>query len=107
MAREILTGNGYKVICSLYAEEALSLAADHPEPINLLLTDVVMPEIDGKMLFDQISTLVPGIKVLYMSGYTNDVIAHRGVLYEGINFIQKPFSIIGLAAKVRTVLDEK
>ena len=107
LTRTILEHLGYEVIVAGNGKAALQVLDKHSGSLHLLLTDVVMPEIDGKMLFDQISTLVPNIKVLYMSGYTNDVIAHRGVLYEGINFIQKPFSIIGLAAKVRTVLDEK
>jgi two-component system cell cycle sensor histidine kinase/response regulator CckA len=77
----------------------------HKGQLDLLLTDVVMPDINGKELFARLAGQFPGLRVLYMSGYTNNVIAHKGVLDEGIHFIQKPFTVFGLASKVREVLE--
>jgi len=71
----------------------------------LLLNDVVMPGMDGKELYEKLAESHPGLKALYMSGYTADVIAHRGILDKGVQLIQKPFTVKGLAAKVRAVLD--
>ena len=73
----------------------------------MLITDVVMPEMNGRELADQLKILCPGIKCLFMSGYTANVIAHWGVLDQGIQFIQKPFSTNDLVAKVRETLDEE
>ena len=73
----------------------------------LLITDVVMPEMNGRDLAERLQSRYPGMKCLFMSGYTADVIAHQGVLDEGVNFIQKPFSMKDLAAKVREALGEK
>ena len=84
--------------------EAIRLAGEHTGEIHLLLTDVVMPEMDGRNLAKKMLSLYPNLKRLFMSGYTADVIAHRGVLDEGASFIQKPFSIKELAAKVREAL---
>jgi len=81
------------------------LAREHGNKINLLLTDVVMPEMNGRDLAGHLSALYPDIKLLFMSGYTADIIAHKGVLDEGAAFIQKPFSKVELAVKVRGVLD--
>ena len=75
------------------------------EIFHLLITDVVMPEMNGRELAEQLSAIRPNLKCLYMSGYTADVIAHRGILNEGVDFIQKPFGSDELAAKVRQVLD--
>ncbi|MBV5326801.1 MAG: response regulator, partial [Chlorobium sp.] len=85
--------------------EALRQAEKHAENIDLLITDVIMPEMNGKALSHRLLELVPGIKVMYMSGYTANVIAHHGILDEGINFLQKPFSRRELAAKIREILD--
>ena len=74
--------------------------------IQLLVTDVVMPEMNGRDLAGQLKAINPGLKCLYMSGYTANVIAHHGVLDEGVVFIQKPFSTRELALKVREVLDK-
>jgi DNA-binding NtrC family response regulator len=81
------------------------LAEDQPGPIHLLLTDVVLSEMNGKVLWGELKQSNPDLKVLYMSGYTPDVIMHRGILEKDINFIQKPFSINALTEKVRQVLD--
>ena len=76
-----------------------------PGRIDLLITDVVMPGMNGKELAGTAGHLHPGLKILYMSGYTANVIAHHGVLDEGVHFLQKPFSIKGLADKIRMVLE--
>jgi YesN/AraC family two-component response regulator len=81
------------------------MAAEHTSRIALLITDVVMPEMNGKELAKRIQDFCPQLKCLYMSGYTAEIIAHRGVLEKDLNFIQKPFSTQDLAAKVRAVLD--
>jgi YesN/AraC family two-component response regulator len=73
--------------------------------IHLLMTDIVMPEMNGRELARKMLSLYPGLKRLFMSGYTADVIAHHGVLDEGVHFIQKPFSFAALTAKVREALD--
>ncbi len=88
-------------------EEAISLCKDKATVIDLLLTDVVMPGMSGKELKKEIEAIRPGIKVLFMSGYTSNVIAHRGVLEKGVHFIQKPFSMKDLAQKVREVIGER
>lgn len=82
------------------------LCERYEEPIHLLLTDVVMPEMSGPDLAARLAQLRPEMKVLYMSGYTDDVIIHRGVLVEGTAFIQKPFAPDALARKIREVLDD-
>jgi len=105
LAQSILKEQGYNVLIAENATEALSLLQDITEPVDLLLTDVVMPGMSGKDLFDHVSKHDPDIKVLYMSGYTDEVISHRGVIDEGINFIQKPFNVKMMAAKVREILD--
>jgi PAS domain S-box-containing protein len=97
----------YAVLAAGTPAEALRLAAEHGEDIDLLITDVVMPQMNGRDLVEQLSALYPQISTLFMSGYTANVIAHRGVLDEGVQFIQKPFSMKELAAKVREVLTQK
>jgi CheY-like chemotaxis protein len=100
----VLERQGYKVLEAEDGPEALTILALHGAPVNLLLTDVVMPKMNGKELFVRATERQPGLKVLYMSGYTDNVIAHRGVLDEGIAFIQKPFTVQALTAKVREVM---
>ena len=106
MAAEILRENGYEVMEAKHPNEALILAAQHNGVIHLMLTDVVMPQMSGRDLAEQILPQRPDMKVLYMSGYTDDAIVHHGVLEEGTAFIAKPFSIHALARKLREVLDE-
>ncbi len=81
--------------------------ASHNGPVHLLLSDVVLPGMNGKELYEEALAMRPSLKVLYMSGYTGNVITHRGVFDEGVQFIQKPFTVHGLAAKVRELLGEK
>ncbi|MFZ3049022.1 MAG: ATP-binding protein, partial [Desulfatirhabdiaceae bacterium] len=107
LGRTILEGLGYTVIAAVLPGDALTLAEHHDGPIHLLITDVVMPEMNGKALKDKLTDLRPDIGALYMSGYTADVIAHHGVLEKGVNFLQKPFTGKSLAAKVRDVLDKQ
>jgi DNA-binding response OmpR family regulator len=81
------------------------MCAERTGPIQLLITDVVMPQLNGRQLAERLRATRSSMKVIYLSGYTADVIAHRGVLEEGMNFVAKPFSLAALAAKVREVLD--
>ena len=94
------------VIEAADGQQALDLAARHAGAIDLVVTDVVMPEMNGREMADRLLNIRPDMKHLFMSGYTADVIAHRGVLDEGVNFIQKPFSLRDVSAKVREALDE-
>jgi len=96
---------GYKVLDAGSGEEALKTCEKNEEAIGLLLTDVVMSGMSGRDLSYKVEQLRSGIKVLFMSGYTDHTMLHHGVLEEGIEFIQKPFSAEGLAQKVRDTLD--
>jgi two-component system sensor histidine kinase EvgS len=106
MGKQLLQNLKYNVLTANSPEEAMKLAHENWKKIHLLITDVVMPQMSGKDLAEQIKTLEPHMKVLFMSGYTADVIAHHGVLDQGIHFIQKPFSTSTLSVKVREVLDQ-
>jgi response regulator RpfG family c-di-GMP phosphodiesterase len=106
MTTTMLELQGYKVLLAATPGEAIVLAKEHAGEIHILITDVVMPEMNGRDLAQKLLSLYPNLKRLFMSGYTANVIAHHGVLDEGIHFIQKPFSMIDLAANVREVLDE-
>ncbi|MHB8789449.1 MAG: hybrid sensor histidine kinase/response regulator [Desulfobulbaceae bacterium] len=105
LARRLLGGLGYTVLDAATPGRAEALALEHAGRVDLLLTDVVMPEMNGRELAGRLQALYPDLKVLYMSGYTADVIAHRGVLETGVHFIQKPFAKRALAEKIREVLD--
>ena len=105
LAKAILEKLGYAVLDAATPGRALALAEAHAGDVHLLLTDVVMPEMNGRELAQKLRALHPAMKVLYMSGYTANVIAHRGVLDEGVSFVQKPFSNRDLAVKVRGALD--
>ena len=107
LAEKMLTRLGYRVLLATNPDEALQLAAAHTGDISLLMTDVVMPEMNGRELSERLQALNPKLKCLFMSGYTANVIAHRGILNEGVNFIQKPFSVKDLAFKVRGALDRE
>jgi two-component system, cell cycle sensor histidine kinase and response regulator CckA len=95
---------GYHVIQASDGDDAISAAGKYPGEIHLLLTDVVMPGISGKVSSERLKEMRPGLKVLFMSGYTADIIAQRGVLDRDVAFLHKPFSAVDLAAKVREVL---
>jgi two-component system, cell cycle sensor histidine kinase and response regulator CckA len=107
MAKLMLEKFGYSVLAASTPGEAIRIARDYSGDIHLLITDVVMPEMNGRDLAKNIDSFFPGLSCLFMSGYTSDVITSQGVLDEGLNFIQKPFTRQSLAVKVREVLDGK
>jgi CheY-like chemotaxis protein len=96
---------GYAVVAATTPDEALRLAGQRAGGIHLLLTDVVMPGMNGRELADRLKAITPGLKCVFMSGYTVDAIVHRGVLDEGVHFLQKPFTLNDLATKVREALE--
>jgi PAS domain S-box-containing protein len=104
-ARQILERYGYTVIEAPSSAAALTLERSRVGPIHLLLTDVVMPGMSGRELAERFTVQRPGVKVLYMSGYTDDAVVRHGVLRPGIAYLQKPFTPDGLARKIREVLD--
>ena len=105
IARKVLARLGYTVLTARTPGEALALAETPAGEIHLLMTDVVMPEMNGRDLAKRLLSIHPKLKCLFMSGYTANVIAHHGVLNEGVHFIQKPFSMEELAAKARQALE--
>jgi CheY-like chemotaxis protein len=104
LTSEYLARSGYRVLSARDGEEALRVAEAHNGEISLLVTDVIMPKLGGKDLYRQLAERRPGIKVLYMSGYTDNAIVHHGVLDAGTAFLQKPYTPESLARKVREVL---
>jgi len=104
LAKELLEEMGYTVLAAASPGEALAVCEKHAGAIDLLLTDVIMPVMSGKELSERIGSLKPGIKVLFTSGYTADVIAHRGVLEPDVRFLAKPFTLEALAREVRGAL---
>jgi DNA-binding NtrC family response regulator len=107
LSRRILEQFGYRVLTASTPEDAFRLAEEQEGDIHLLLTDVILPEMNGKELKERIEAVRPGIKTLFMSGYTADAIARRGILEKGVDFLQKPFTLMSLARKVRQVLDSE
>ena len=107
LTKKILMQAGYNVLDAKGGEEAIRMCRAYPGPIDLLLTDVVMPEISGKEVADRLVELRRGIRVLFMSGYTDEAIVQHGVLDASVEFLQKPFTWIGLTRKVRDVLNRK
>ena len=104
LVRETLEAKGYKVLEANHGDAALQIASDYHGPIDMLITDVVMPGMSGRELSEQLSASDPDIKILYLSGYTEDAVVHQGVLEPGTSFLQKPFTLQALARKVREVL---
>ncbi len=107
MVKMILEGLGYDVLTASSPGEAIRVAKEHFSKIHLLITDVVMPEMNGRDLAKELVSHYPEMKLLYMSGYAGDIVSLHGVLVERVNFIQKPFSRQTLATKVREALDNK
>jgi PAS domain S-box-containing protein len=107
LTHRMLLRHGYNVMIAGSGVEALGLVADYDGPLDLLLTDVIMPAMSGRELYDELAASYPGMKVLYMSGYSYDVIATHGIMEESVNFIEKPFLADSLAVKVRAVLDSR
>lgn len=107
VAKLALAKCGYTVLPAQSPEQALQIAKDYDaDEIDLLITDIIMPGISGRALADSLSSIHPRMRCLYMSGYFGDAISNQGILDEGVNFIQKPFTIVDLTAKVREVLDQ-
>ena len=107
LARQYLETQGYKILEAEDGAAALQIVDGHQGTIDLLLTDVIMPGMNGRELATQIADLLPGMRVLYMSGYTENAIGHDGMLDAGINLLQKPFSLPALKDRVREVLDSE
>lgn len=105
LSRFVLLDSGYTVLEARHGEDALRLAEEHQGPLHLLVTDVVMPKVSGSELARRLRLVRPGLRVLYLSGYTSDAVIHHGVQEEGAAFLQKPFTPRALAQKVREVLD--
>ncbi|MCG8552173.1 MAG: response regulator, partial [Desulfobacterales bacterium] len=105
MISSALSKNGYNVLKANMPDEAINLAGEN-KTIDLLLTDVIMPAMNGRQLAELIKDRHPSMLCLYMSGYTADVIAHHGVLDKNINFITKPFTVKNLLRKIRAILDD-
>jgi len=102
----VLNRLGYTVLKAESGEAALHVAEGYPAPIHLLLTDVIMPGMNGRILADQLLRARPDLRVLFTSGYTENIIVHHGVLEDGINFLGKPFTAAALAQKVRDILNQ-
>jgi PAS domain S-box-containing protein len=107
LARQFLEKQGYKVIEAADGAVAMQIAVAHEGVIHLLLTDVIMPGMNGRELAQRISEIRPNVKILYMSGYTENVVGHDGTLDAGVRLLQKPFNLRDLKSKVREVLDTK
>ncbi|HUL36078.1 MAG TPA: ATP-binding protein [Thermodesulfobacteriota bacterium] len=107
LAGKILERQGYRILETFNGDDALAACEKSKSPIHLMLADVVMPGMSGSELAELLKPLYPEIKILYMSGYTDDAIVRHGVLEKGVNYIQKPFTMEGLARKVREVLDQE
>jgi signal transduction histidine kinase len=106
LLNDILTDEGYSILQAASGTEAMNICAEHPDTIHLLVTDVVMPGMGGRQLVENLAATRPNMKILYMSGYTDNAIVHHGVLDAGTAFLQKPFTPISVLRKVREVLDQ-
>lgn len=106
LAREFLESSGYTVLEAGDPEKALEVARSYKKTIDLLLTDVVLPRMSGQAVADKLNELRPGIKVLFVSGYTDDVIVRHGILHDGVAFLQKPYTRDALTSKIRSVLEQ-
>ena len=106
VTEKILRGAGYEVLSAASGAQALSIAAAHDAPIDLVVTDVVMPGMNGRALVETLRSRVPGLRALFVSGYTQDVIDDRDALGPGTTFLGKPFTQGLLLGRVRALLDE-
>src|SRR5437879_3999967 len=105
LVHKVLKTNGYTVLVAANGGDAERVAGQHDGPIHLLMTDVVLPGLNGREVARRVEAMRAGIRVLYLSGYTDDAIVHHGVLEPGVAFLQKPFTPAVLGRKVREVLD--
>jgi two-component system cell cycle sensor histidine kinase/response regulator CckA len=105
MVSKVLQNRGYTVLEARHGNEAVEVSERYEGSINLMVTDVVMPQMSGRELAERLTTLRPKMHVLYMSGYPDNTIVQHGVLEPGTSFLQKPFTISALEAKVREILD--
>jgi signal transduction histidine kinase/ActR/RegA family two-component response regulator len=105
MIETILTHQGYQVLSAVAGPDCLGMLEGAGDSVDLLLTDIIMPGMNGRELYAEVMKKHPGMKVIYMSGYSADVLAAHGAVFDGINFIQKPFTIQSVCSKVRQVLD--
>jgi two-component system, cell cycle sensor histidine kinase and response regulator CckA len=105
LVREALQEAGYRILEAPSGAEALALGAEHAAPIHLLLTDVVMPHISGRELAEHLTRTRPDMKVLYLTGYTDDIVLQQGRLHENASVLHKPFLPEALLRKVRELLD--
>jgi two-component system cell cycle sensor histidine kinase/response regulator CckA len=104
LGRSMLARLGYKVLTARSPSEAIQLATEHAGLIHLLITDVVMPDMNGKELAARLTAITPALKCLFMSGYTADIISRHGVLQDAVHFVEKPFSMSALAQGIRKAL---
>jgi PAS domain S-box-containing protein len=107
MAETILQRSGYQIFSAENPHQALEISLKHPQSIHLLISDIILPDMNGRQLSEKIKENQTQIRTLFMSGYTENVIAHHGVLEKGVNFIEKPFTMEGLLNKVRAILNHK
>jgi CheY-like chemotaxis protein len=106
LARDVLKAQGYEVLSAANGQDALHAAREHRgAPIELVFTDVIMPQMSGKVMAEWLKTTYPDLKILFTSGYTDDAIAHHGVLEAGVEFLPKPYLPATLVHKVREMLD--
>jgi DNA-binding NtrC family response regulator len=105
LSQRVLTHLGYEVLQANDIDDAIRICNENPAPIDLLLTDVMMPEMNGVDLYTLLKARRPDMKALFMSGYAEDVVVRQGVIPEGTEFIQKPFNMEDLANRVRQVID--
>jgi CheY-like chemotaxis protein len=103
----ILQGKGYTVLAASDGEEALRIFQNHEGTIDLLITDVIMPKMNGRELADKLRKIRSDLKVIFTSGYTSNIIVHHGVLDPGVVFLEKPITAETLLKKVREVLDDR
>jgi len=105
LIESLLNDHGYSTLAATNGDEALKIASTHPVPIHLMITDVVMPNLNGSDVARKLTATRPAMKVLYVSGYTDDAIVHHGILDKDVHFLQKPFNTVELLRRVRQILD--